>query len=83
MARPGGRDTRATDGCQTVYASRCPRPPSRNRPPIWTPTCDQTGCPRRTFTEQVPQIPARARLTRRLRQRRRPREAEQRPSCLP
>jgi len=29
--------------------------------------CDQAGCPRRTFTEQVPQIPARARLTTRLR----------------
>ncbi|MBT2229417.1 ISL3 family transposase [Nonomuraea sp. NEAU-A123] len=30
--------------------------------------CDQQRCPRRTFTEQVPQIPARSRLTRRLRQ---------------
>lgn len=30
--------------------------------------CDQRGCPRRTFTEQVPQVPARARLTTRLRQ---------------
>ncbi|TLF60899.1 transposase family protein [Nonomuraea sp. KC401] len=30
--------------------------------------CDQTSCPRRTFTEQVPQIPARSRLTLRLRQ---------------
>jgi transposase len=30
--------------------------------------CDQHGCPRRTFTEQVPQVPARARLTTRLRQ---------------
>ncbi|MEU8400743.1 transposase family protein [Nonomuraea sp. NPDC048892] len=30
--------------------------------------CDQASCPRQTFTEQVPQIPARSRLTRRLRQ---------------
>jgi transposase len=30
--------------------------------------CDQTSCPRPTFTEQVPQIPARSRLTVRLRQ---------------
>ncbi|MEV0382760.1 ISL3 family transposase [Nonomuraea sp. NPDC050643] len=29
--------------------------------------CDQASCPRQTFTEQVPQIPARSRLTRRLR----------------
>jgi len=30
--------------------------------------CDQPGCPRRTFTEQVAQVPARARITVRLRQ---------------
>ncbi|WP_219539950.1 ISL3 family transposase [Nonomuraea guangzhouensis] len=30
--------------------------------------CDQVSCPRQTFTEQVPQIPARSRLTLRLRQ---------------
>ncbi|WP_449062362.1 transposase [Planomonospora algeriensis] len=30
--------------------------------------CRQKTCPRGTFTEQMPQIPARARLTRRLRQ---------------
>ncbi|MDA0643106.1 ISL3 family transposase [Nonomuraea ferruginea] len=30
--------------------------------------CDQASCPRQTFTEQVPQIPARSRLTLRLRQ---------------
>ncbi|MFI6732485.1 ISL3 family transposase [Nonomuraea sp. NPDC050451] len=30
--------------------------------------CDQASCPRQTFTEQVPQIPARPRLTVRLRQ---------------
>ncbi|MFC7280251.1 ISL3 family transposase [Paractinoplanes rhizophilus] len=30
--------------------------------------CDQPGCPRRSFTEQVAQVPARARLTARLRQ---------------
>ncbi|GAB2954114.1 ISL3-like element ISMsm4 family transposase [Streptomyces pseudoechinosporeus] len=30
--------------------------------------CDESGCPRRSFTEQVPQIPARCRLTERLRQ---------------
>jgi len=30
--------------------------------------CDQGGCRRRTFTEQVPQIPARHRVTARLRQ---------------
>ena len=30
--------------------------------------CDQQVCQRRTFTEQVPQVPARARLTARLRQ---------------
>ncbi|MEV0622295.1 transposase family protein [Nonomuraea sp. NPDC050404] len=30
--------------------------------------CDQASCPRQTFTEQVPQVPARARLTTRLRQ---------------
>ncbi|GIJ29004.1 hypothetical protein Vqi01_41660 [Micromonospora qiuiae] len=30
--------------------------------------CDQPGCPRATFTEQVPQVPARARITVRLRQ---------------
>ncbi|MFF5075374.1 ISL3 family transposase [Micromonospora olivasterospora] len=30
--------------------------------------CDQAGCPRRTFTEHVAQVPARARLTARLRQ---------------
>jgi transposase len=29
--------------------------------------CAEQGCPRRTFTEQVPQIPARARLTGRSR----------------
>jgi transposase len=29
--------------------------------------CAEQGCPRRTFTEQVPQIPARVRLTGRLR----------------
>ncbi|MEU4235677.1 ISL3 family transposase [Nonomuraea sp. NPDC026600] len=29
--------------------------------------CSKTACPRKTFTEQVPQIPARARLTERLR----------------
>jgi transposase len=30
--------------------------------------CDQASCPRRTFTEQVAQVPSRARLTARLRQ---------------
>jgi hypothetical protein len=30
--------------------------------------CDEPGCPRGTFTEQVPQVPARARVTLRLRQ---------------
>jgi transposase len=30
--------------------------------------CDQLSCPRRSFTEQVPQVPARARVTARLRQ---------------
>ncbi|MGP3966041.1 ISL3 family transposase [Nonomuraea sp. 3N208] len=30
--------------------------------------CSTAVCPRRTFTEQVPQVPARARLTERLRQ---------------
>ncbi|MFC4121440.1 transposase family protein [Nonomuraea zeae] len=30
--------------------------------------CSTAVCPRRTFTEQVPQVPARARLTQRLRQ---------------
>ncbi|TMR89304.1 ISL3 family transposase [Nonomuraea basaltis] len=30
--------------------------------------CNQASCPRQTFTEQVPQIPARSRLTVRLRQ---------------
>ncbi|MGW5154426.1 transposase family protein [Nonomuraea wenchangensis] len=30
--------------------------------------CDQASCPRQTFTEQVPQIPARSRLALRLRQ---------------
>ncbi|MEV0169333.1 ISL3 family transposase [Nonomuraea fuscirosea] len=30
--------------------------------------CDQASCSRRTFTEQVPQVPARSRLTTRLRQ---------------
>nr|WP_240670210.1 transposase family protein [Actinoplanes solisilvae] len=30
--------------------------------------CDQPGCPRMSFTEQVPQVPARARITVRLRQ---------------
>lgn len=29
--------------------------------------CAEQGCPRHTFTEQIPQIPARARLTSRLR----------------
>lgn len=30
--------------------------------------CDQPECPRKSFTEQVPQVPARARITGRLRQ---------------
>nr|WP_240670145.1 helix-turn-helix domain-containing protein [Actinoplanes solisilvae] len=30
--------------------------------------CDQPGCPRKSFTEQVTQVPARARITARLRQ---------------
>lgn len=30
--------------------------------------CDQPGCPRKSFTEQVAQVPARARITVRLRQ---------------
>ena len=30
--------------------------------------CDEAGCPRKSFTEQVPQVPARARITVRLRQ---------------
>ncbi|MFI7425287.1 transposase family protein [Nonomuraea sp. NPDC049684] len=30
--------------------------------------CDQASCPRQTFTEEVPQIPARSRLTVGLRQ---------------
>ena len=30
--------------------------------------CDQPGCPRKSFTEQVPQVPARTRITVRLRQ---------------
>ncbi|MFH8737815.1 hypothetical protein [Streptomyces sp. NPDC017964] len=29
--------------------------------------CREAGCPRRSFTEQIPQIPAGARLTARLR----------------
>ena len=30
--------------------------------------CDEPGCARKTFTERVPQVPPRCRLTRRLRE---------------
>ena len=47
-------------------------PPVGGRPPklVWNKRrwcCDQPQCPRRSFTEAIPQVPARHRLTTRLR----------------